>query len=200
MGHREDNGIVPQLGVFSAPRGHIGDGVGPQDGDAPRIRRVQAISAGAHPVVGVAQGNAADGVLVGQLHRPLHAEIGVEVAGTVLSVVPLHNAGGLHQHRDGVHLHAALFHALNKLGEPVQPVGIHPVQAGVGVKLGGTGRPLRGHAVLGKHPDEFVVHVFVWYTHWFFSPFSAVFPLASALQGPYQDALVKILLQKRIHA
>ena len=148
-------------------------------------------------MVGVAQSHTADCILMCQLYRPFHAEISVEVAGAVFPVVTLHNPGSLGQDWDGVHIHTAFFHTVNKLWEPVQAMGIHPVQAGVGVKGGGTRRPLRHHAVFGQHPDKFVVHGFVWYAHCDFLSFSCL-PVSVhvSLSGPLPERLCRNISAK----
>ena len=59
---------------------------GPANADAPGVGRLEAIGAGAHPVVGVLQADAAGPVGGGQLHRPGHGRRGVQKAHTALPV------------------------------------------------------------------------------------------------------------------
>ena len=79
--------VIAQARVPGAPCGHIGHGIAETNGRHAAGAGLQRVGGGAHPVVGVAQGNQADAVLARQIHRAVHAQGGIDDARPLPSVI-----------------------------------------------------------------------------------------------------------------
>ena len=135
-GNGEDQRIVAQRGSGRAPRGQIGQRVGPAQGEDPGVRGEPAVASAAHPVVGVGEGDAAEAVLAGEGDGALHGGVRVEIAGAKVAVPAFDSerawrlrgdAGGL-----GVDVDRAVGDHLGEAREAVEAVGVDAVAGGFG--------------------------------------------------------------------
>nr|GFD26167.1 hypothetical protein [Tanacetum cinerariifolium] len=135
-GHGQHQRVVAEARVGAAPGRHDGRGIGEAQADAAGFGGLPAVAAAAHPVVGVAQGHAADAVLLGQLDGAGHAGGSIGGAGAEVAVPALDEAVGFDQRRLGGGLHQARFYVAHEGGKAIEAVGIHAVAAVVGKKRG----------------------------------------------------------------
>ena len=92
--HGDDQRIVADGALGAAPGRQVGHGVGPADADEAGLGGLPAVGAAAHPVVGVAQRDAADAVLAAERDGAVHRGQRVEIAGAALAVPALQRAKG----------------------------------------------------------------------------------------------------------
>jgi len=128
----DDQRIVAERGRNRAPGGQVGQRVGPADGEEASLRGEPSVAAAAHPVVGVGQCNATQAMQAGKLDGALDCRVGVQVAGTEMSVPALDggstgDAGGL-----GGEVDAAVGDHLHEAWKSVEAVAVDAVACGLG--------------------------------------------------------------------
>src|SRR6266849_4503187 len=90
--HRYHERIIAKSRFARTPRREVRHRVGPADANDARVRGLPAIAATAHPVIGVAQRDAADAVVARKRYGPLHTRVSVQVAGPAPAIPLLKRA------------------------------------------------------------------------------------------------------------
>ena len=161
-GHGEDERVVADGGFGRAPCGEIGHGVGEAEADHAGFRGLPAVGAAAHPVVGVAEGDAADAVGAGEGDGAFHGGVGVEVAGALAAVPTLECAEGGDADGCGMDVYGPILDGGEEAREAEDAVGVDAVKSGLceetGAELGAFG----GEAVAFEDGGEGVVELSEW--------------------------------------
>ena len=133
--HGDDERVVADEGHARAPRGHVGERVGPADADDARIRRLPSVVATAHPVVAVAESHRADAVLARELDRARHAGVRIEIARSPSAVPPLQRAERRDAHGPRVDIDHPVADHRDESAEAIQSVRRDAVATRVGEQL-----------------------------------------------------------------
>ena len=151
---RDDEGVVAEFFLLTAPRGDEGPGVGPADADAVGVGGLPAVVAGAHPVVGAGEGDAAEAVGAGEFDGAVHGDPGVPGAGAEVAVPAFEDAEALDEGGFDVGGDVAFADGIDDGGEAVEAVGGDAVAGGVGEELGAAGGAFVVHAGGAKDRGE----------------------------------------------
>ena len=90
--HRDHKRVISNSCIDSAPRRHIGHGVGPTHAYHSRISRLPSVGAAAHPVICIAQRDAANAMLARQRECAPHCRMRVQVPRTAPPIPSFHRA------------------------------------------------------------------------------------------------------------
>ncbi len=97
-------------------------------------------------MVGVAQGDGAHAVLLGERDGALHGRVGVQVAGAAMAVPALEHRRSANAFGPAVHVHLAVGDHLGEAREAVQAMGVNAVAGGLGEEPGAERGALPGEA------------------------------------------------------
>src|SRR6266852_674304 len=122
--HGNHQRIVTQPRFTRTPRREVRHRVGPADANGARIRGLPAIAATAHPVIGVAQRDAADAVVARKRYGALHTRVIVQVAGPAPAIPSLKRAVSRYQLRLGLNIHDAIPNSFNESWKPIYTVRV----------------------------------------------------------------------------
>src|ERR1700691_647590 len=135
-GAARTRGLLPMMRSAPPQGGGIGHGVVPADADEAGFGGLPAVSAGAHPVIGVGERDAADAVLAAEGEGAVHAGEGVEIAGTAAAIPALERAMGGEEGGFGTDDNAAVADGGDVAGKAVDAVGVNAVTGGFGKEAG----------------------------------------------------------------
>jgi hypothetical protein len=94
-----------------------------------------SVTAAAHPVICIGEGDATDSVLARNSDRAFHATPGVQIAWPAVTVPSLEGAEGCDELRLGIDDNNSAFDHAHELGKTIQTVRVNAVAAGFGKKL-----------------------------------------------------------------
>src|SRR5215472_1957507 len=130
-GHSDHQGIVAQQRNARAPWWKIGHGIGPAYANHTSFRRLPAVCAATHPVIGMREGNTASSVRSRKRDGSLHRLPGIQIADAAAAVPTLHWTASSDQFRSRMDVHQAIANPAHKSCKTAQPVGINTVSAGL---------------------------------------------------------------------
>ncbi len=159
-GHGNDQRIIADAWLGSAPRGQIGQGVGPANADKPCLGSLPAVSAAAHPVIGVAETHACHAVLPAQGHGAVHAGLRIQIAGAFAPIPALQSGETAELFGLSLDIDAAIAHHRDEAGKAVDAVRIDAVASGLGEEPGTGLRPAGREAELAEDAGEGLLHFF----------------------------------------
>ena len=131
-GNGEDQRVVAEGRRGRSPGREVGEGVGPADGEEAGVGGEPAVTAAAHPVVGVGEDDAAEAVVVGEGNGAAHCKVSVEIAGAEVAVPAFDGREGRDEAGFGVDVDAAVGDHVGEAGEAIQAVGVYAVASGFG--------------------------------------------------------------------
>jgi hypothetical protein len=149
VGARNGDGerVVADRDVGRAPRRHQWNRVRPTNPDTARVGGLEAVGAGPHPVIRVAQTDAPEAVLAGEFDGAAHGDVGIPEPDAHLAV-PLFerpetaDAGGF-----GVGIETAAFQQRDESRKAVEAVGKYAVPLVLGEEPCHQCRPRLRHAM-----------------------------------------------------
>src|SRR5215472_2518952 len=126
-GHSDHQGIVAQQRNARAPWWKIGHGIGPAYANHTSFRRLPAVCAATHPVIGMREGNAACAVRSRERDGSLHRLPGIQIADAAAAVPTLHRTASGDQFRSRMDVHQAVANPALKSWKTAQPMRINAV-------------------------------------------------------------------------
>ena len=158
-GDGEDERVVADRGGGGTPGGEVGHGVGPADGEETLVGGLPAVGSGAHPVIGVGEGDGAEAVRAGEGDGALHGREGVEVADAGVAVPALERAVAKDEGRGRCDVDQAAADRGDEAGETIEAVSVDAVAGGLGDEAGGEGGAVGREAEGGEGAGEVAVEI-----------------------------------------
>src|SRR3569833_2353354 len=127
--NRDDQRVIPKPGIDTTPRWHISDSIRKAKADHVRFCRLPAVSAAAHPVVGVFNSNASDTIILCEFNGPVHAQPRIQHSRPEIAVPLFQAAKTAFLDWFSIRNYMTIFYILNESREAVEPMCMHAVAA-----------------------------------------------------------------------